>query len=94
MSNGAWENRKLQSAAVLWLRYSFARAFSGDSMPVDCRACPMGLLAMTRGNIGGATSVALIMSLREALASWQSTVCKARIMEILCPLIASAIASQ
>ena len=32
MSNGAWENRNLQSAAVLWLRHSFARAFSGDSV--------------------------------------------------------------
>ena len=30
MSNGAWENRNLQSGAVLWLRHSFARAFSGD----------------------------------------------------------------
>ena len=43
MSNGAWENRNLQSGAVLWLRHSFARAFSGDSLLVDCFAS----LAMT-----------------------------------------------
>ena len=35
-----------------------------------------------------------ILSLREALASWQSTVYEAKIMRILCLLIASAIASQ
>ena len=35
-----------------------------------------------------------ILSLREALALWQPTVCEARIMGILCLLIASAIASQ
>ena len=32
MNNGAWENRNIQSGAVLWLRHSFARAFSGDSV--------------------------------------------------------------
>ena len=38
MSNGAWENRNNQSGAVLWLRHSFARAFSGDSalFPLPC----------------------------------------------------------
>ncbi|MBD5167011.1 MAG: hypothetical protein HDT12_04465 [Helicobacter sp.] len=38
----------LQSAAVLWLRHSFARAFSrdsllGDSMPVDCFGCRLAM---------------------------------------------------
>ena len=38
MSNGAWENRNIQSGAVLWLRHSFARAFSSDSVlfPLPC----------------------------------------------------------
>ncbi|MDE6045026.1 MAG: hypothetical protein K2F85_05875, partial [Helicobacter sp.] len=30
------KNCNLQSGAVLWLRHSFARAFFGDSLPVDC----------------------------------------------------------
>ncbi|MDE6044016.1 MAG: hypothetical protein K2F85_00655, partial [Helicobacter sp.] len=30
------KNCNLQSGAVLWLRHSFARAFSGDSVPFDC----------------------------------------------------------
>ena len=38
MSNGAVRDCNLQSGAVLWLRHSFARAFSGDSLPVDCFA--------------------------------------------------------
>ena len=65
MSNGTWENRNNQSGAVLWLRHSFARAFSrdsllGDSLLVDCFAS----LAMTRQYFGGATLVALLLSLR------------------------------
>ena len=32
MGNSTWENCNLQSGAVLWLRHSFARAFSGDSV--------------------------------------------------------------
>ncbi|MDE6044967.1 MAG: hypothetical protein K2F85_05570, partial [Helicobacter sp.] len=37
------KDSRIQSAAVLWLRHSFARAFSGDSLlwdslPVDCFA--------------------------------------------------------
>ena len=38
MSNSTWENCNLQSGAVLWLRHSFARAFSGDSalFPLPC----------------------------------------------------------
>ncbi|MDE5816843.1 MAG: hypothetical protein K2H55_05005, partial [Helicobacter sp.] len=31
-------NCGIQSGAVLWLRHSFARAFSGDSLPFDCFA--------------------------------------------------------
>ena len=59
------KNSRIQSGAVLWLRHSFARAFSGDSLlgdslPVDCFA----LLAMTRKYFGGATLVALFLSLR------------------------------
>ena len=47
MSNGAWENRNIQSGAVLWLCHSFARAFSSDSeylaichceRPLECAA--------------------------------------------------------
>ena len=38
------KNCNLQSGAVLWLRHSFARAFSSNSLPVDCFAS----LAMTR----------------------------------------------
>ena len=32
MSNGAVRDCNIQSAAVLWLRHSFVRAFSGDSV--------------------------------------------------------------
>ena len=32
------KDSNLQSGAVLWLCHSFARAFSGDSVPVDCFA--------------------------------------------------------
>ena len=32
MSNGKLTNCGIQSGAVLWLRHSFARAFSGDSV--------------------------------------------------------------
>ncbi|MDE7173281.1 MAG: hypothetical protein K2N70_02925 [Helicobacter sp.] len=31
MGNGKLRNCRIQSAAALWLRHSFARAFSGDS---------------------------------------------------------------
>ena len=59
------KDSNIQSGAVLWLRHSFARAFSGDSLlgdslPVDCFAS----LAMTRKYFGGATLVALLLSLR------------------------------
>ncbi|MDE7196347.1 MAG: hypothetical protein K2N69_04955, partial [Helicobacter sp.] len=70
MSNSKLTDCGIQSGAVLWLRHSFARAFSSDSIE------------------------AIYLSLREALASWQSIVYEARIMGILCLLIASAIASQ
>ena len=58
------KNSRIQSAAVLWLRHSFARAFSGDSLPVDCFGYR---LAMTRKYFGGATLVALIVSLRASV---------------------------
>ena len=38
MSNGKLTDCGIQSGAVLWLRHSFARAFSGDSLLVDCNA--------------------------------------------------------
>ena len=52
MSNGKLTDCGIQSGAVLWLRHSFARAFSGDSLlgdslPVDCFAS----LAMTQPNV-------------------------------------------
>ena len=40
------KDSRIQSGAVLWLRHSFARAFSGDSMLVDCFAS----LAMTQNS--------------------------------------------
>ena len=60
MSNGTWENRNIQSGAVLWLRHNFARAFSSDSW--------------------------ILLSLREALASRQSTGKESRIMKDSMPL--------
>ena len=38
MSNSRLRDCNLQSGAVLWLRHSFAHAFSWDSMLVDCNA--------------------------------------------------------
>ena len=42
-----------------------------------CCARPMGSLAMTRGNIGGATLVALIMSLRASVRTRGNQPCRA-----------------
>ena len=53
MSNGKLTNCGIQSAAVLWLRHSFARAFSGDSLLVDCFG---QALAMTKAKIAAASA--------------------------------------
>ena len=56
------KNRNLQSGAVLWLRHSFARAFSGDSLrfcwEILCLLIASLTLAMTQNNIGRAESSA------------------------------------
>ena len=48
MSNSAVRDCNLQSAAVLWLRHSFARAFSSDS--IEATYLSLRASARTRGN--------------------------------------------
>ena len=53
--NEQWriKNCNLQSGAVLWLRHSFARAFSSDSKNLAIRHCerPLGRVAINRQRI-------------------------------------------
>ena len=85
---------------MLWLRHSFARAFSGDSLlgdslPVDCFGCR---LAMThplpppqgRGKMeAGFSRTPFVIASEHNVRARQSNVYEARIMGILCLLIAT-----
>ena len=71
------KNCNIQSGAVLWLRHSFARAFSGDSalFPLPCGGGKgVGCHVERQRNISmlGISKDSTYLSLREALASWQS----------------------
>ena len=86
MSTGAVRDCNLQSGAVLWLRHSFARAFSGDSVlfPLPCGG-GRGWVVM----LSASETFLFVIASEHNVRARQSTVCEARIMGILCSLIAS-----
>ena len=89
MSNSRLRDCNLQSGTVLWLRHSFARAFSGDStlFPLPC-----GGGKGVGCHVERSETSRVIASSRERTR--QPTVCKARIMRILCLLFTSATPKQ